>query len=349
MLRGLHHITLVTSNSVVNRKFYSDVLGLRLVKLTVNQDDVFHRHLFYGDEQGSTGSVITFFEWPHLPRGVVGLGSPHHLAYSVKKPDAIPLWVSWLKKNGIHVVGPYVRGDRVAIYFRDPDGALIEITAKREDITGDYLDELISIEREVDGINSDMKLSFLDHASPISSDHELTARFFEKFLNVKPLYKARNPDDGESFLLGIGGEEDYLIYLVSSSAIDGWVGVGNIHHIAFCVDGEEEQRMIMRRLNMARIPNSGIIDRFWFKSLYFRDPDGNLLEIATRGPGYTRDEPLEELGKRLILPPWLERSRAVIEARLAELDRKNPLRWPPSYDKPPEKPESLHSLAIAPP
>src|SRR5689334_8096996 len=128
LIKGLHHITLVTSNQEVNRRFYTEVLGLRRVKYTVNQDDVFHRHLFYADEKGTTGSAITFFEWPDLPGGQVGLGSPHHLAYSVSKIDVLPEWKAWLASQGVSVTGPYARGGRVSLYMRDPDGVNIEIT-----------------------------------------------------------------------------------------------------------------------------------------------------------------------------------------------------------------------------
>jgi glyoxalase family protein len=109
LVQGLHHITLVTANQEANRRFYTELLGLRRVKLTVNQDDVFHRHLFYADDKGSTGSAITFFEWPELPRGYVGISSAHHLSYTVPSLAAIPRWVSWLESKGVPVVGPLAR------------------------------------------------------------------------------------------------------------------------------------------------------------------------------------------------------------------------------------------------
>src|SRR5271169_6127434 len=116
LVQGLHHITLVTSNQEVNRRFYTEVLGLRRVKLSVNQDDIFHRHLFYADDMGTTGSAITFFEWPDLPRGQIGLGSPHHLAYTAPSVDSLVKWKAWLHSRGVSVVGPIVRGDRVSLY-----------------------------------------------------------------------------------------------------------------------------------------------------------------------------------------------------------------------------------------
>lgn len=115
LVQGLHHITLVTSNQEVNRRFYTELLGLRRVKLTVNQDDIFHRHLFYANEKGTTGSAITFFEWPELKEGWLGLGAPHHLAYTVTSLEALPKWSSWLKSHGVSVVGPISRPERISL------------------------------------------------------------------------------------------------------------------------------------------------------------------------------------------------------------------------------------------
>ena len=133
LVKGLHHITLVTSNEEINRRFYTEVMGLRRVKLTVNQDDIYHRHLFYADENGTTGSAITFFEWPNLPHGEAGLGSPHHLSYTVPKIDAIWKWKSWLISQAVSVTGPFVRDGRVSLYLKDPDGVTVEIAHPNDD------------------------------------------------------------------------------------------------------------------------------------------------------------------------------------------------------------------------
>ncbi|MDA4133352.1 MAG: VOC family protein, partial [Thaumarchaeota archaeon] len=168
LVKGLHHISLVTADQELNRRFYTEVLGLRRVKLTVNQDDPYHRHLFYADEKGTTGTAITFFEWPELPRGSVGLGSPHHLSYSVKSVDSLPKWVAWLKAKGVSVAGPFLREDRLSIYLKDPDGVLVEITAKNPDgVSMDYLRQAAG--GEVKEVTPDMRLVKFDHASPLSS------------------------------------------------------------------------------------------------------------------------------------------------------------------------------------
>ncbi len=345
LIKGLHHITLVTSNQEVNRRFYTEVLGLKRVKLTVNQDDIYHRHLFYADEKGTTGSAITFFEWPELPKGEIGLGSPHHLAYTVPRIDAIPKWKFWLSSQGVSVEGPFVRGGRISLYLRDPDGVIVEITTPNTDnISSEYIKELEHLAPSVSEITQEMKLTTFDHATPISSDHDLTERFLEKLLGLKSSTRT-NPDQEGTTILEIGNEDrsDFLRYIATPSARDGFVGKGNVHHIAMSVEEDEDQLKIMRRLNDTGIGNSGIVDRFWFKSLYFRDPDGNLLEIATKRPGYTADEPLEKLGSKLVLPAWLEPSRQRIEKKLEAQDARSSGEWPPSYPLLKSPPESLQN------
>jgi len=344
LIQGLHHITLVTANQEVNRRFYTEILGLRRVKLTVNQDDIYHRHLFYADEKGTTGSAITFFEWPELSPGKIGLASPHHLAYAVPKVDALPKWKAWLSSHGVPVQGPLIRDDRLSLYLRDPDGVIVEITAPNaEGVFPAYLQHVGDGPDNLNQITSDMKLTSFNHATPVSSDASLTARFFDKFLGLKNMYTRPNPDQSGTHLVAIGNDErpDFLRYLFTPNPRDGDVGVGSIHHIAVAVEDDEAQRKVLRRLNIAGVPNSNIVDRFWFKSLYFRDPDGNLLEVATKGPGYTADEPLESLGSRLVLPAWLEPRRKDIEAVLHTSDKQNAPSWPPKYTSVPSTPETL--------
>ncbi len=344
IVKGLHHITLVTSNQEVNRRFYTEVLGLRRVKYTVNQDDVLHRHLFYADEKETTGSAITFFEWPDLPKGQIGLGSPHHLAYSVSNIDAIPKWKAWLRSQGVSVAGPCIRDGRISLYLRDSDGVNIEIThPDSETISSDYLKETDAALTTVTEITQDMRLVKFNHATPISYDSHQTAMFFDKLLALKNPSTKPNPDQPETAIAAIGNDDqpDFLRYIVSDEAARGFVGRGNFHHIAMAVEGDAEQKKIERRLNDFGIHNSGIIDRFWFHSLYFNDPDGNLLEIATKGPGYTRDEPLEKLGTNLILPPWEESERSKIERALKETDCNNHQTWPPKFPKVVSPPESI--------
>jgi glyoxalase family protein len=188
-----------------------------------------------------------------------------------------------------------------------------------------------------------MKLTSFDHASPVTLNPEVTVRFLEKLLGLKNSFKRTNPDQKDTTIVGVGNEDrpDFLRYLASSKAPLGEVGTGSVHHIAMCVEDENAQQRIFRQLNSSNVHNSGVIDRFWFKSLYFRDPDGNLLEIATKGPGYSADEPAEKLGSRLVLAPWLEPRRREIEGALDELDAGNARSWPPAYPKVTSPPETL--------
>ncbi len=344
LVQGLHHITLVTSNEEVNRRFYTEVLGLRRVKLSVNQDDIYHRHLFYADEKGTTGSAITFFEWPRLHPGKVGTGAPHHLSYSTRTVDALSKWISWLTSNGVSVVGPFVRDARVSIYLRDPDGATVEITAPNKDLASpDYLEEIMTDLPTTTEITENMRLSTFNHSSPITTDADRTTKFFDKFVGLKNSFTIPNPDQKNSTILGIGNDDrpGFLRYLNFSKAPSGLVGDGSIHHIAMAVEDDEDQQKILQRMNEMGLQNSGIIDRFWFHSLYFRDPDGNLLEIATRNPGYTADEPMEKLGSGLVLPKLLEPRRAEIEARLKSTDAANHRTWPPKYPLTSASPEAI--------
>jgi glyoxalase family protein len=347
LIQGLHHITLVTSNQEVNRRFYTEILGLKRVKLSVNQDDIYHRHLFYADDPAK-GNAITFFEWPDLPRGMIGLGSPHHLSYEVPSVDQLSKWRGWLSHNRVPSKGLYSRGGRVSLYLRDPDGVIIEITARDEEgVSQGYLQETKS--PLVKQLSADMKLSSFNHASPITRDPETISRFMDKAFGLKATPLTPNPDERGSSTLGVGNDDrtDFLRYLSGKDAPRGYVGIGNIHHIAMAVESDEEQLNVLKTLDRIGISNSGIIDRFWFHSLYFRDPDGNLLEVATKNPGYTVDEPKATLGSKLVLPSWLEPRRSEIQGVLDAADEANPVAWPPPvYPSVPQPPEKL-SVEIA--
>jgi glyoxalase family protein len=260
------------------------------------------------------------------------------------------------------VTGPYVRDGRISLYLRDPDGVNVEITyPNSEEISVEYLVDQEKNITAISEISQDMRLVKFNHASPVSYDSHQTALFFDKLLGLRNSFTKPNPDQAETAISAIGNDDqpDFLRYIVSDEATRGFVGKGNVHHIAMAVESDDDQKRIERRLNDLGIRNSGIIDRFWFHSLYFRDPDGNLLEIATKGPGYTRDEPLENLGTSLILPPWEESQRNEIERVLKETDSKYPGRWPPKYPKvrsppetisfPPKVSQSEESGAAAPP
>ena len=275
-------------------------------------------------------------------RGMIGLGSPHHLAYTAPSVESLSKWMVWLHSQGVSLTGPIVRSDRVSLYLRDPDGVIVEITSPNKDsINSDYLKET-SLSR-VDSITPDMKLIRFNHATPLTTDPDLSARFYEKFLGLKNSYTIPNVDENGTFVAAMGNDQepDFMRYISSDNVPDGFVGKGNIHHIAMAVEDDADQLKVKRRLDIAGFHNSGIIDRFWFHSLYFRDPDGNLLEIATKGPGYGADEPQDKLGQKLVLPSWLEPQRKEIETALSESDLKNKGAWPPKYPAAFSPPESV--------
>src|SRR5579872_5444247 len=230
LVKGLHHITLVTGNQEVNNRFYTEILGLHRVKLTVNQDDIFHRHLFYADEKGTTGSAITFFEWPELPPGQVGLGSPHHLAYTAPNVDSLKKWKAWLNSRGVSITGPYARDGRVSLYLRDPDGVTIEITASNSsgEVTQEYLNEGDSDLPSVSLITPDMRLIKFNHTTPIANDVKLTSVFFDKLLGLDNAVPKNNPDQEGTAILEIGNDDqpDFMRYLISDDASLGFVGKG---------------------------------------------------------------------------------------------------------------------------
>ena len=211
-------------------------------------------------------------------------------------------------------MGPLLRDGRVSLYLRDPDNVSIELTAANDQkLTESDVEELGRNLPGVTAVTSGMRLTTFDHASPVSSDPKLTARFFEKFVGLKDNFSLPAPDQGDATILAIGNAErpDFIRYLASERAREGYVGRGSVHHIAWRTADDAQQL------------------------------DGNLLEVATKGPGYTADESRETLGSRLVLPKWVEPRRTEIEAFLRKTDAGNPVSWPPVYPLTPKRPEAL--------
>lgn len=345
-LSGLHHVTAVCSDAARTTKFYTRILGLRLVKKTVNFDDPFSYHLYFGDETGSPGSLITFFEWPNAPRGTRGIGATHHLAFHTQSDSTLLQWKRWLVEHGISVDGPYDRRYFRSIYFNDPDGLILEIAASIPQWTVDEpetrlgssliqpLPRLTIGNRDealiasttspdpVESITSDMKLQRIHHITAIGSDIDETTRFYTDVLEMSIVKRTLNYDNLASphyyFDAGDGGVVTYFAY--SSGAMRrGHMGTGLTHHFALAVDGIQEQLECRTRLLKAGLSATPVIDRVYFTSVYFHDPDGHIVEIATKGPGFLIDEPEESLGSELRLPSWLEDQRSKIEDRLVPL------------------------------
>jgi glyoxalase family protein len=295
-LEGIHHVTNITGDARRNVDFYARVLGLRLVKKTVNQDDPTVYHLFYADEQGSPGADITFFEYPGAAPGRAGDGMIHRIGWRVASAEALDFWAERLSREGIETER---EGDRLR--FADPEGLgqeLVVSSAPDEPLIADHPE-----------VPAELALQGFDHVRAYSSEPERSRRLFEEALGFSPqngAWEAR----GE----GRGGFYAYD----EPPAEPGIPGAGTVHHVAWASEMDEHEAWRERVIQGGARPTP-VIDRFWFRSIYFREPSGVLFEIATLGPGFTADEPLEHLGETIVLPPFLESRREELEARLTPL------------------------------
>ncbi|MFZ4826556.1 MAG: VOC family protein [Phototrophicaceae bacterium] len=345
---GLHHITLVSADAQRTLNFYVQVLGLRLVKQTVNFDDPSSYHLYFGDAIGSPGTAITFFEWRGAPRGRRGIGGTHHFALTVPDEVALLKWKRRLIDHQIQVKGPYDRRYFQSIYFNDPDGVIVEIATAQPGFTVDEAQpgqhfmsppEDIQLENQDDEriqqriwadpvplITHDMALTAgMHHISAITADIERTHAFFGEILGMERVKMTANFDDPTSvhWYWGVnGGQPGTLITYFErpySTTRASQMGTGHTHHFALAVEDEQTQQYWRERLIQSGLPVSPVMDRDYFKSIYTRDPFGHIVELATREPGFAVDEPVETLGQRLQLPAMHERLRSKIEAILTPL------------------------------
>jgi glyoxalase family protein len=352
---GLHHVTLVASNAQRTVDFYSRVLGLRLVKTTVNFDDPGSYHLYFADETGSAGTVVTFFEWPNAPRGRTGIGGTHHVALRVADRDALLRWKRRLTDLGIRVRGPYDRHYFTSIYFRDPDGVILEIAT---DGPGMRFDEqagtvmqrtppaalvrggrdeaaiaALTWPEPVPVIDAAMALTRgMHHLTAMTADLDAVDAFLRGTLGMTLVKQTENFDDPGTRHWSWGSPDarpgTLITYLERPrSERRAHMGTGQGHHYALAVANDHTQLEFRDKLLEAGLRVSPVMDRTYFHSIYTKDPDGHIVELATMGPGFLIDEPVESTGNALRLPPWLEEQRVQIEAHLAPLDR---VVWP--YD-----------------
>jgi glyoxalase family protein len=350
--RGFHHITTVSTHAPRTLAFYRGLLGLPLVKKTVNFDDPGAYHLYFGNRLGAPGTILTFFEWPNSPGGGWGVGGIHHLALGVCTPEAQLMWKRRLTDAGIPVSGPYDRGYFRSIYFRDPDGQVLEIATEGPgyaiDEPGDALGQsmirpdasrlpeerneehirLLTHQEPVHEVTAAMHLTGIHHITGITDDLQAAGDFYEAALGLRLVKKTLNQDDGRTehfFWANYDGSE---VGPHSSLTLFGWPGSsrrarpgsGQTHHIAFRASSEDEQLGWRDHLQSLGIQVTPVQDRKYFKSIYFQAPDGLLLEIATDGPGFSVDEDPEALGRVLQLPDWLEKDRVRIEEGLRPLE-----------------------------
>lgn len=300
---GIHHVTAISSDPQRNAEFYSGVLGLRLVKRTVNFDSPGTYHLYYGDERGSPGTLLTFFPWPGLPRGRPGSGQVAGVSFSV--PDgSLDFWAGRLGEAGAGAGEPRQRFGERALPFTDPDGLRLELVAGGEpDTRPPWENGPVPPEHAIRGLRG----VTLAEDQPERSDG---------FLRGTLGFRRSGEEGGRIRYRSVAETASRIDVLPAPDGSDGRVAVGSIHHVAFRTPDEEAQkdwRTAIRRTGTEVTP---VIDRHYFHSIYFREPGGALFEIATDVPGMVGDEPLERLGQRLVLPPWLEERRAVIEREL---------------------------------
>jgi len=302
-LEGIHHITAITGNAPRNVDFYTRILGLRLVKKTVNQDDPTVYHLFYGDDAGSPGLDLTFFEYPHAAPGNPGAGMVHRILWRVASPDAVDFWARRLSGEGIdaHRDGP-------SLSFRDPEGLVHELTVPE---TTDA--PLIAWHPD---IPADLALQGFEGVRAYTAHPEASRSLLEEGLGFRPAadgWESRGDHRGSTYAYDLPPDAH------------GRQGAGSIHHVAWASTMAEHAAWGERVARSGARPTP-VIDRFYFRSIYFREPSGVLFEIATIGPGFTADEPLESLGERLSLPPRFEGLRDRLEQVLTPLPATRPRR-----------------------
>ncbi len=296
-LEGIHHITAITADAPRNVEFYAGTLGLRLVKKTVNQDDPTVYHLFYADEAGSAGSDITFFEYPGSPRGRAGAGMVHRIVWRVASPEALDFWRERLSGAGITS-----ERDGNSLLFTDPEGLGLELEL---DETSDP-----PLRAEHPEIPQEFALLGFDAVRAFTANPSASEPLLRETLG----FSARSELEWEARGERRGGRYIYD----RAPAQRGLTGAGTVHHVAWASPLDEHDAW-RERVAAAGMDVTPIIDRFYFRSIYFREPSGVLFEIATLGPGFTADEPLESLGESLSLPPAFESLRERIERTLTPL------------------------------
>jgi glyoxalase family protein len=345
---GFHHVTMVSADAQRTLTFYRDVLGLKLVKKTVNFDLPDTYHLYFGDATGSPGTLLTFFEWPHASRGRFGIGGIHHVALGLTTEEIQLRWKRRLMDHGVWVSGPYDRGYFSSIYFTDPDGQVLEMATEGPgfdidepaDALGEGLkipptsrlpggrDESAIAERThpepVPEITEDMVISGIHHVTGHTDDLDQAHQFYTGALGLRLVKKSLNQDDEKTLHYFWANYDGTRILPASDMTLFGWPpdgpkareGTGQTHHVAYRARDEEQQFAWKAHLESLGLHVTDVKDRKYFKSIYFRTHDGLLIEIATDGPGFAVDEGAESLGSRLSLPDWLEPRRGEIESEL---------------------------------
>jgi glyoxalase family protein len=308
-LEGIHHITAITGDAPRNVDFYARVLGLRMVKKSVNQDDPTVYHLFYGDEEGAPGNDITFFEYPGAQPGRAGAGMIHRILWRAGSEDTLGYWTDRLGDEGVET-----RREDGHLVFSDPEG----------------------LEHEL-GVFDVPDTPLIAKSAEVPDEHalqgfEAVRAYTQDPAASRPVLQALEMDPSSDTEWEARGEARGGRLLYDPSGEPGTPGAGTVHHVAWSV-GMDEQDEWREKVTEAGARPTPVIDRFWFRSVYFREPSGVLFELATRGPGFTADEPIETLGEHLTLPPDYEQLRDRLERVLTPLPDTRPWRRAGSESK----------------
>lgn len=314
-LIGIHHLTAISARIQQNYRFYTQTLGMRLVKRSVNQDDTSAYHLFYADGKGTPGSDLTFFDWP-MPPERRGTRSIARTSLRVAGLDSLRWWAGHLRENGVTSGEIAERDGRLTLDFEDPEGqrlALIDDQGAGESHPWDR--SPVPAEHQVRGLGP-ITLSV--------PSLRTTDAVLQQVMNMRPVREYAHPENPrhtvQVYEMGPGGAHAELHVAVQPELRPASQGAGGVHHVAFRTPTFEEHGAWVERLAELRIPNSGLVDRYYFRSLYFREPNGILFEIASDPPGFAVDEDEATLGEHVALPPFLEPQREQIVSRLQPIE-----------------------------
>jgi catechol 2,3-dioxygenase-like lactoylglutathione lyase family enzyme len=304
-VNGIHHVTAIAGDAQANVNFYAGVLGLRLVKRTVNFDDPLTYHLYYGTEMGAPGTILTFFAWPNAYGGRVGSGQVNATALSVPE-GSLGWWQERFKGNRVTYDLPLKRFGGEVLPFRDPDGMQLELVAAKDDRPA----------WKGGGVPDDHAIRGVHGVTAHEEGYEMTATLLTETLRFTQVGQ-----EGNRFRYKAGSGEGYglIDLLCTPDGPRSRGGAGAVNHIAWRVPNDSDQLAWRKTLVNAGMNVSPVLDRQYFHSIYFREPGGVLFEIATDEPGFATDEPKEKLGEALKLPPWLEKAREQIAAGLEPL------------------------------
>jgi glyoxalase family protein len=303
-VRGIHHVTCIAGDAQQNVDFYVGVMGLRLVKRSVNQDAPDTWHLFYADNVGTPGTDLTFFPWPAMPPAASGIGLAMQVSFAIPV-GSLDWWRDRLAKAGTNVEPEETRFGERAFEFRDPHGLTVSLV--------ETIRPRAFVPWEEGPVPAQHQLRGMDSVRLWQRDLEECASFLTAVLGFEHL---GSEGEWHRYTIDAGQSGTMVDIREMPEAARGRWGTGGIHHVAWRVADEQEQTAIRESVQAAGRRPTEFIDRFWFTSVYFREPGGVLFELATDGPGFGRDEAMEKLGESLILPPWLEPHREEIEKEL---------------------------------